>query len=415
MFKPKEEETTLKAINNQIMILEKASEWEWIINWKDIPTYQVFQIWQCYLYLALALNLAKEKMNGWTWKMCFEWAINMLSSCGMKATSRALTIMEWYQKFRDKRGFKVNIPKKDLPPFVLISSEICSTIKQYARENLLESSIDFLFDYVHHTTLPQFVPDTVGRSKDEMGEDQYKLELKKNLKHFRLSKVTMQTIYRWMKALRFRYKMWRKGYYVDGHEKPSTVGYLWSFCECCLAYEMCMFCCVQITLEQTKELEEQGEIVKGSGYHYIDPLTNTNMVEFHVDTSEALLKLGIVGEFGGNILVIFPAGCKPLIVFGHDESIFKQFLMSKKAWTGPNGESNIVPKDDGLGVMISAFQSLEFGFGMPLTPDQLEEVNIIKRDWKYKGEKAAMEAGGLLVFNMSCENETSCLNLLYPT
>jgi len=146
-------------------------------------------------------------MNGLTWKMCFEWAINMLSSCGMKATSRALTIMEWYQKFRDKRGFKVNIPKKDLPPFVLISSEICSTIKQYARENLLESSIDFLFDYVHHTTLPQFVPDTVGRSKDEMGEDQYKLELKKNLKHFRLSKVTMQTIYRWMKALRFRYKM----------------------------------------------------------------------------------------------------------------------------------------------------------------------------------------------------------------
>jgi hypothetical protein len=86
-----------------------------------------------------------------------------------------------------------------------------------------------------------------------------------------------------------------------------------------------MFCCVQITLEQTKELEEQGEIVKGSGCHYIDPLTNTNMVEFHVDTSEALLKLGNVGEFGGNILVRFPAGCKPLIVFGHGESIFKQF------------------------------------------------------------------------------------------
>ena len=61
-----------------------------------------------------------------------------------------------------------------------------------------------------------------------------------------------------------------------------------------MAYEMCMFCCVQITLEQTKELEEQGEIVKGSGYHYIDPLTNTNMVEFHVDTSEALLKLGVI-------------------------------------------------------------------------------------------------------------------------
>jgi len=54
LFKPIEEETTLKAINNQIMILEKASESEngyldavadvTTINWEEIPTYQVFQI-----------------------------------------------------------------------------------------------------------------------------------------------------------------------------------------------------------------------------------------------------------------------------------------------------------------------------------------------------------------------------------
>jgi len=205
----------------------------------------------------------------------------------------------------------------------------------------------------------------------------------------------MQTIYRWMKALGFRYEMRRKGYYVDGHEKPSTVAYRWSFCERYLAYEMRMFRWVQITLEQAKMLEEKGEIVKGSGYHYLDPLTNTNMVEFHVDTCDALLTVGSTGEFGGNLSVRFPAGSKPLIVFGHDECIFKQFLMSKKAWTGPNGESNIVPKDDGLGVMISAFQSREFGFGMPVTPDQLEEVNFIRREQKYKDEKAAIEAGGL--------------------
>jgi hypothetical protein len=54
LFKPIEEETTLKAINNQIKILEKASESEngyldavadvTTINWEEIPTYQVFQI-----------------------------------------------------------------------------------------------------------------------------------------------------------------------------------------------------------------------------------------------------------------------------------------------------------------------------------------------------------------------------------
>ena len=42
-----------------------------------------------------------------------------------------------------------------------------------------------------------------------------------------------------------------------------------------------------------------------------------------------------------------------------------------------------MPKDDGLGVMISAFQSHEFGFGTPVTPDQLEEVNFIRREQKY--------------------------------
>jgi hypothetical protein len=163
-----------------------------------------------------------------------------------------------------------------------MNPEICSTIKQYAREHLPELSIEFLFDNVHLTTLSGLVSDTVGRCKDEMGEDQYnKLELKKkNLKHYRLSKVAMQTIYRWMKALGFRYEMQKKGYYVDGHEKPSTVAYCWFFCECYLAYEIRMFRWEQITLEQIKELEEQGETVKVSGYHYIDPLTNANMVGF---------------------------------------------------------------------------------------------------------------------------------------
>jgi hypothetical protein len=171
--------------------LEKASESEnryldavadlTTKNWEDIPTCQVFQIQQHCLYLALPFNMAKEKMNGWTWKTCCKQVINMLSSCGMKATSCALTIMEWYrQSLPSWNGIeRVNIPKKDLPSFLLINPEICSTIKQYEREHLPEFLIEFFFDYVHHTTLPQLVSDTVGRSKDEMGEEQYKLELTK--------------------------------------------------------------------------------------------------------------------------------------------------------------------------------------------------------------------------------------------
>jgi hypothetical protein len=80
-------------------------------------------------------------------------------------------------------------------------------------------------------------------------------------------------------------------------------------------------------------------------------------------------------DFGGNLSVRFPAGCKPLVSFGHDESIYKQFLITKKTWIGPDGERNIVPKDTGLGVMVSTFQSREFGFGVVVSEEQLKEVN----------------------------------------
>jgi len=133
------------------------------------------------MYLALALQYAKENMNGWTWKMCCEKAIEMLKICGMRATSCALTVMEWYRKFRLKRGFQVYIVRKDLPPFLQMNPEICATIKQYAREHLAELSIEFLFEYVHSNILPQLVVDFVGQSKEELGEERYNNELKKIL------------------------------------------------------------------------------------------------------------------------------------------------------------------------------------------------------------------------------------------
>jgi hypothetical protein len=66
---------------------------------------------------------------------------------------------------------------------------------------------------------------------------------------------------------------------------------------------------------------------------------------------------------------------KPLIILGQDECIFKQFNLSSKLWSDPNGTRALLPKDEGQGVMISAFVSCEFGFGMTMTPDQLDKVN----------------------------------------
>ncbi len=92
--------------------------------------------------------------------------------------------------------------------------------------------------------------------------------------------------------------------------------------------------------------------------------------------------------------VRFPQGEKPIICFGHDESIYKQLLLTKKTWIGPDGETNIVLKDNSLGLMISTFQSREFGFGLLVTDEQLKEVNEKWKHEKYRDLSSAAEAAG---------------------
>jgi hypothetical protein len=60
----------------------------------------------------------------------------------------------------------------------------------------------------------------------------------------------------------------------------------------------------------------------------------------------------------------------------------------------PDGETAIVPKDEGAGIMISAFQSREFGFGLHMSEQELALVNEYRRDKKYQDEEAAKAKGG---------------------
>jgi len=116
------------------------------------------------------------------------------------------------------------------------------------------------------------------------------------------------------------------------------------------------------------------------------------MVEYHVDACKVFSeKMKQETEFGGNLSVRFPHNNKPLIVFGHDECIFKQYALTKKSWVGPNGKSVLVPKDEGQGVMISAFQSCEFGFGVDLMEEQVAVINMASRGQKCKDENAAVK------------------------
>ena len=93
LFKPVGAETVLEALDNQIQLLSEVNKshygyTELIDNIKDfnmshMNTYKIWKLCQKCTYLSLALALAKEHMNKWTWQKCCEEAVSLLSKCGI--------------------------------------------------------------------------------------------------------------------------------------------------------------------------------------------------------------------------------------------------------------------------------------------------------------------------------------------
>jgi len=90
-------------------------------------------------------------------------------------------------------------------------------------------------------------------------------------------------------------------------------------------------------------MEEKWLVPKNSGYKYQDK-NGINMVKYHVDSCYLFQdQMHEETEFGGNLSAHLEQHDHPLIIFGHDKCIFKQFHMTKKAWMGPNGETVLIP------------------------------------------------------------------------
>ena len=97
------------------------------------------------------------------------------------------------------------------------------------------------------------------------------------------------------------------------------------------------------------------------------------MIEFHVDDHELLQQIANEKfvEFGGALSVRKPENVKLLIVFGQDESAYNQFAFNGIQWVGPDRARSLLPKNNGIGKMVSAFQSRETGFGMEISKEDL--------------------------------------------
>jgi hypothetical protein len=113
LFRPQASEpTVVAAIDNQINALrhvnKSANTWVDIIagnvekrNEDDITQHQIWVVQQKAQYLALYLQLAKEKMNARTWGKCCEHAVNELERKGLTHATHHKTICIWYRSFRE--------------------------------------------------------------------------------------------------------------------------------------------------------------------------------------------------------------------------------------------------------------------------------------------------------------------------
>ncbi|KAI2507244.1 hypothetical protein MHU86_7201 [Fragilaria crotonensis] len=215
------------------------------------------------------------------------------------------------------------------------------------------------------------------------------------------SPISLTTTWRWLRRLGFHYDSRKKSFFVDGHERPNVVFHRNEFCTKYLSkLEPRTHRWIQVrreTVEKWKSEKRISDDVGGQGYSYQEQPSGKEMIEFHVDDFDFLHSVAEemgFGMFGGNLSVRKPLGLKPLMIFGQDESVFNQFLLKSRQWVGPLGQRPLLPKTDGMSLMLSAIQSRETGFGVPISRIQMEEINETRRGHNYVDLDAAIAVHG---------------------
>ncbi len=396
------EVSPMEAVVERIARLQRgyttATGWKLVIDDFDqqelCSRHEAFSFQLKCRYVSLALRYAVEDMPSKTWLGCCSEAIDSIYRMdGVAHVKNKETVSRWHLAFRRNNEAFPNPHvigmKTSLPPLLDRNPEVKQSIMEYAKQNLNDLSAELIYSYLHEVALPALLNDRRAELVNPT------LTMEQLLEENQLTKLSMTTVFRWMGRLGFKYETRRKTYYVDGHEKPETKKYRKTMVSQYLKSELCMHRWIQLPVIELKALEVELEIKLDTGHEYLDPETNLEMVELHVDAHPSFHeKMNATIKCGGNISVRMPPNNKPLICFGQDECIFKQYLFTGKAWTMPDGQKPIIPKDEGLGVMVSGIVSREFGFGLKVSHEDLQKVNKYRANKSYSDVLAAMEKRG---------------------
>ena len=132
--------------------------------------------------------------------------------------------MKWFHVFRSNNESFMNImsrhqQKKHHSPLLDANRYFKDELLQFAKNNLSTLRIELIHNHVHEVMLP----DLLQKRKEETGNNM--LTMEQMLGEYGLKKLTIMTMYRWMRSLGFQYSVKTKTYYVDGHERPDVVKY----------------------------------------------------------------------------------------------------------------------------------------------------------------------------------------------
>jgi len=357
---------------------------------------QVFKIRNKCVFLIRAYQIALEKLgtNNTRWKKdCCQEAVNQINEIGFDTTINANTLMNWNIDFRKYNQFHhpdIYVANNIKPKPALFENFPQAAVDASLKilNNLDHFNVEMLRVELINTIIPSLKEEIEVTGDANANIDGYNL-----LCHYMAKPPSYTTVLRWVHYLGFKQDSFKKSYYVDGHEHPSQIAHRNKFTDEYLTnLEPRSHRWVQIPKDVYVALIASlptKPLVRGYEYE-------NEMIEFHVDDHECLQEYAthLWPEFGGTHSVRRPENSRPLIIFGQDESVFSQFSFNGKQWVGPSGERSILPKNDGIGVMVSAFQSREFGWGVDITEEQMVRINEMRNGKEYFDIVAANEVNG---------------------
>ncbi len=202
----------------------------WKLTLDDLDTrdicsaHDIFNIQMKCKYLSVALEIALDDMPSLTWRQCCNEAVQRVNKWEThEQIKNGETIRIWHHDFRassecfrNPNVYKRN-GKPPLPPMLDRNPDFARSVMKFAKSNLNELSAEMMGNYLHTIALPKLL-----RQRQEALDDN-EFDMTDLLRENRLTKLTLETVYRWLDRLGFKYEPRKKGYYVDNHENPESV------------------------------------------------------------------------------------------------------------------------------------------------------------------------------------------------